>query len=349
MERDSQIILAASSIRVHLPTLLGGEADRVRAELDALLGEWGRQPDRFVIDQIMELMTGNEVTREWLADFLDAGDGASVSSRGDGEAAGTRSAGQSSPPVPAAPTETSPPGPAFPPPTEPPEVRRNRSSGAGRRVDAPLSRKLRLPLVFAARLGRRATAVVFGSGAAGHPADSGARRSAGDAGPEPESLSPAVPEAAAPSSVYGLLNCPETVAVGKEFELTMGLSDRPAEGVGGPAMEVPPPPRTSYTLTVKLLAFGFRLREGEVPQLTMQVSADDRYPSAMLHLTSQAEPGDSASRRIKAMYSVDGQPLGFAVRYVKVTPSASAEPASSAGGVNLSIPSAPAPPISPSW
>lgn len=345
MERNSQIILAARSIPVHLPTLLGGEADRVRGELDALLGEWDRQPDQSVIDRIMVLLTGNEVTREWLADFLDADDGASASTRGDGGAAGAWSAAPSPAPAPAAPTGISPPGPADFPSADPPAVRHSPSLGGSRKAGAPRSRKFRLLQVFDRRR-HRATAVL-GSGAAGHPsvpADSGVGGPAGDAGPGPGSLPPAVPEPAAPSSVYGLLNCPETVAVGREFELTVGLSDRPAYGVSGPAMEVPPPHRTSYTLTVKLLAFGFRLREGENLQLTMQVSADEWYPSATLHLTPQAEPGDGASSRIKAMYSVDGQPLGFAVRYIKVTPSASvATAAPSAGGVNLSIPSAPAP------
>ena len=127
--------------------------------------------------------------------------------------------------------------------------------------------------------------------------------------------------------------------------LTVGLSERPGSGVSGPALKVPPPARASYTLTVMLLTSGFRLREGETPRLTMQVSAADPYPSVILHLTPEKGQADDGTRRIRAQYSVDGQPVGFAVRYVTVTPDASlaAEPTPSAGGVNLSIPAAPAP------
>jgi hypothetical protein len=147
------------------------------------------------------------------------------------------------------------------------------------------------------------------------------------------------------STAYGLLSCPETVTAEQEFELEVGLSALSSSGVAGAAMRLPPAEERSYTLSVQLLIFGFRLRSNESAQQAMSVSAATPYPAVTLHLTPDAPVEDRASRRVKAMYSVDGQPVGFAVRYVTVTRSMRPAPelTPTAGGENLSIPSAPTP------
>ena len=152
-------------------------------------------------------------------------------------------------------------------------------------------------------------------------------------------------QAEPPGTAYGLLSCPETVAVGQEFDLEVGLSEHSSPGVGGGSIDLPTSAGKTYTLSVQLLIFGFRLRVGESAQQTMQVSATTPYPTVTLHLTPEAQDEASSSRRIKAMYSVDGQPVGFAVRYVTVRRTGTPLPGQTptASGENLSIPSAPAP------
>lgn len=154
---------------------------------------------------------------------------------------------------------------------------------------------------------------------------------------------PAIGPVAPPGTVYGMLRCPEYVSAQQEFELEVGLSALAPHGVAGGPMTLPPVERRTRTLSVQLQIFGFRLREGESAQQSMPLSWAAPYPSVTLHLTPDAQREDRASRRIKAMYSVDGQPIGFAVRYVTVTRGARHGPEGTmtAGGENLSIPAAP--------
>jgi CHAT domain len=145
-------------------------------------------------------------------------------------------------------------------------------------------------------------------------------------------------------SVYGLLDCPGTVLTDQEFELIVGVADQPSPKVAGPDMTLPETSASTYTFSLQLLIFGFTLRDGESQRQTVEVSTDDPYFSVTLHLTPTALSGDRADRRIEVMYSVDGQPIGFALRYVTVTRSPSAQAAAtSAGGENLSVPAAPTP------
>lgn len=156
---------------------------------------------------------------------------------------------------------------------------------------------------------------------------------------------PAMGAVAPPGTVYGLLRCPENVSAGQEFELEVGLSALAPAGVAGGHMTLPPVERRTRALSVQLQIFGFRLREGESAQQSMPLSWAAPYPSVTLHLTPDAQHQDRVSRRIKAMYSVDGQPIGFAVRYVTVTRGAWRVPEHTvtAGGENLAIPAAPTP------
>ena len=156
---------------------------------------------------------------------------------------------------------------------------------------------------------------------------------------------PAIGPVAPPGTVYGLLRCPDNVSAQQEFELEVGLSALASPGVAGGPMTLPPVERRTRTLSVQLQIFGFGLREGESAQQSMPLSWAAPYPSVTLHLTPDAQRDDRVSRRIKAMYSVDGQPIGFAVRYVTVTrgPRHWPEGTMTAGGENLSIPAAPTP------
>ena len=315
MDRDREIVLAAQSIVAHLPALLGDRADNLSTQLALLLSEWDCDHDPSVTDRLLELLTADEVTREWMAEFLRLSETAPASSRGEAKRA---------PEAPAAPQP-----PVQPPGTLEPVGQPARSS--------PVRLARRRPSV-AARL------IVWGLSKLPNttivqspppPAESQAETVA-----EEEATSAPEP----PGTAYGLLNCPEAVVAEQEFELEVGLSERPSPGVAG-AITLPATTNRTYMLSVQLLIFGFRLRSGESPQQTMTVSAAAPYPAVMLHLTPDPQHDDVTTRQIKAMYSVDGQPVGFAVRYATVTRSTSPAPelTSTASGQDLSIPSAPAP------
>jgi hypothetical protein len=275
MDRDAEIVQAARSIVVHLPALLGEHAEAVAAQLESLLAERDRQPEKSVTDRILDLLTGYSATRDWMAGFL----------RLSAPAADTRRT---------APLRG---------------LEAERELGLDTDADAEVL----------------ADSLIVGSVPA-------------------EAVEAAVDTSEPAITTYGLLSCPETVAAGQEFDLEVGLSCSPAPGVSGPPLNMPSMVGRTYTLSVLLLISGFRLRDSESARQIMEVTADAPYPTVTLHLTPESQD-QTSSRRIKAMYSVDGQPVGFAVRYVTVVPGTSPLPEQTptASGENLSVPAAPTP------
>lgn len=141
--------------------------------------------------------------------------------------------------------------------------------------------------------------------------------------PPPSPAEPPVPAAAGderdpPRTAYARLECAEAVVAGRAFPLVVGLSPLPVDGVSGPALERPPSSRGPYTLVVQLVADGFRPLSGSGWRHELPVTADAPWPSVTVELV--AEPGSAGvgARAIQAMFSVDGQTIGFAVRAVAV-------------------------------
>jgi hypothetical protein len=151
------------------------------------------------------------------------------------------------------------------------------------------------------------------------------------------------PPADPPRKAYGLLRCPETVVAGDEFELTVGLSREAPPGVAGPPLERPETSVGPYTMTIQVIAEGFTPRDGESFRQALSVTAETPFPTCTLHLTAAPQTAAKQKREIHASYTVDGQPLGFAVRYLTVARKAEAAPEepASASGVNVQVPSAP--------
>jgi hypothetical protein len=145
-----------------------------------------------------------------------------------------------------------------------------------------------------------------------------------------------------PRQAYGLLQCPETAVAGEEMELTVGLAREAPAGVAGPPLERPETSVGPYTMTIQVIAEGFALREGESFRQTLPVTAEAPYPTFTLHLTADRQTVAKQKREIHASYTVDGQPLGFAVRYLTVVRKAGAASAESAtaSGVNVQVPAA---------
>ena len=118
-------------------------------------------------------------------------------------------------------------------------------------------------------------------------------------------------------------------------------------GVSGGPLRLPEPEQP-YVVDVQLFADGFDLAPGEAwrHSLPVERTADERtlYPTVTVHLTPRAQQDQVVDREISATFTIDGETLGLAERYVQVTtneadlPAADA-PAPAASGANIAAPS----------
>lgn len=144
-----------------------------------------------------------------------------------------------------------------------------------------------------------------------------------------------------PRESYARLECPDAVVERAEFEVIVGLMDRPDPRVTGGPMRLPDWVVGPYTMTVQVVADGYALRADESWRLELPVSARDPYPARTLHLTAQGGTAPVRPSSIRAMYSVAGQPIGLAVRSIAVVRDASLlrdaprQPAGAAISLNL--------------
>ena len=141
-------------------------------------------------------------------------------------------------------------------------------------------------------------------------------------GAEPSPESPTVATGAAAHNAYGLLRAPAEVVVGEAFVLDVGLSERPAEGVAGPPLDLPPLEDRPYVVDVRIAAAGFTFPRGEKRRHELKVSAMDPYPVVPVRLVPKATTDKSIDRRITAEYSIAGERLGDAIRSIRVLHSA---------------------------
>jgi hypothetical protein len=132
---------------------------------------------------------------------------------------------------------------------------------------------------------------------------------------------PPVPTASAgedpPRSSYARLEAPEAVVADDDFRLVVGLAPEPVGGVLNPEIVRPESSVGPYTLTVQVVADGFSLTEGAWRR-ELPVTADRAYPTTTYHLRADRQGDDVWSRPIQALYSVDGQTIGVAIRTIAV-------------------------------
>ena len=121
-----------------------------------------------------------------------------------------------------------------------------------------------------------------------------------------------------PRAVYARLDAPAEALVGRELELTVGISDTPSSADNPEPMHRPSTSRGEYELRLQVQAHGFDLRAGESWSNVVRVTAADPCPAVLLHLTPGPQTSPSEARAIKVVYSVDGQPIGFAVHPLTV-------------------------------
>lgn len=164
-----------------------------------------------------------------------------------------------------------------------------------------------------------------------------------EAAPETEAALAREPDP--PRTAFARLDAPEVAVAGKEFEVAVGLGEKQSPGVVGGPMERPPSSVGPYTLTVQLVAEGCRLREGETWRRELRVTADEPYPAELFHLTPEPQAEPLRARALQALYSVEGQTMGVAVRplavardQVQAAQAAAAPPPPAEPGVDMSVP-----------
>jgi hypothetical protein len=96
-------------------------------------------------------------------------------------------------------------------------------------------------------------------------------------------------------------------------------------------------------MTIHLVADGLRLADpGASWRIDLPVTAETPYPSVTIQLVPDAQDAPVLASSIRAMYSIDGNPIGLAVRSVALVRSAellvSAPAQPPAPGVDLSLP-----------
>ncbi len=161
----------------------------------------------------------------------------------------------------------------------------------------------------------------------------------------PGSAPGAAPDEDPPRTSYARLSCPDAVVVDTAFDVIVGLAAQPDQRVVGEAMTRPPTSMGAYTITIQLVADGMRLAEPMGTwRVDLPVTADEPYPATTVRLLADPTDQPITATSIRAMYSVDGSPIGLAVRSVAIVRSAELmdrAPASPtpAPGVDLALPS----------
>jgi len=177
------------------------------------------------------------------------------------------------------------------------------------------------------------------------PVDLGLESLGPTAAPPSDMAAPETPEADS-DEVHALLDCPGVVEQEAEFELRVGLSPRPSEGVVGGPLKGLSGKAKPYIISVQVVADGFSIGDGEHWRHDLAVTREQPYPETVLHLTPAATPETIRPGTVSATYAVDGQIVGMAMRSVAVVAPETAasgvdEPPAEVIGANISIPTGP--------
>ncbi len=176
--------------------------------------------------------------------------------------------------------------------------------------------------------------------------------------PDPQPVTGATPQAATsgaaavgsaaigadpPRTAYARLSCDEAVVVDRPFDVVIGLGDRPDSHVVGDPLRRPASNVGPYMMTIQIVAEGLRLADPDGAwRVALPVTVDAPYPVATIRLTPDAGDAPIRATSIRAMYSIDGNPIGLAVRSVAIVRSADllgqAPTQPTAPGVDLALP-----------
>jgi CHAT domain len=147
-----------------------------------------------------------------------------------------------------------------------------------------------------------------------------------------------------PRSAHARLECPDVVVAEREFALTVGLAPEPTPGVAGGPLVRPASSVGPYILSVQVVADGFRLTRGGAWRQDLAVTARSPYPAVVLYLAADPATPSIRAGTIQAMFSVDGQTMGLAVRSVAVVATedliGQAQVSPEEAGTDITIPTA---------
>jgi len=146
-----------------------------------------------------------------------------------------------------------------------------------------------------------------------------------------------------PRSSYARLSCPDAVVAETSFDVIVGLAPQPDAHVIGEEMHRPDSSHGAYTMTIQLIADGMRLADPAATwRVDLTVTAEAPYPAVTVALVPEGQDEPIRASSIRAMYSVDGSPIGLAIRSVAIvrTPEliAAAPTPAPAPGVDLALP-----------
>ena len=133
-----------------------------------------------------------------------------------------------------------------------------------------------------------------------------------EVGDEPPAPPPA-PGAPQPRTAFTRLDCPDEVAAGVEFDVVVGLREEADSAVFGSAIQLPQGPTR---VGVHVTADGISVAGSWRHELVVEPGGE--LPFTTLRLTAQPQQEQVREARIQALFSVDGQAIGFGSRKLVV-------------------------------
>ena len=130
----------------------------------------------------------------------------------------------------------------------------------------------------------------------------------------PPSAAPPAPDGAPqPRTAFTRIDCPDEVAAGVEFDVVVGLREEADSAVFGSAMELPHGPTR---VGVHVTADGIGVAGSWRHELVVEPGGE--LPFTTLRLTAQPQQEQVREARIQALFSIDGQAIGFGSRKLVV-------------------------------
>jgi hypothetical protein len=121
--------------------------------------------------------------------------------------------------------------------------------------------------------------------------------------------------AGTPRAAYTRIDCPDEVAVDCAFDVVVGLSADADPTIFGSQMELPADPTKVW---VHVTADGLRIARGGSWRHELSVEPGCELPFTTLRLTAEPQQEPEREARIQALFSIDGQAIGFGSRRVLV-------------------------------
>jgi hypothetical protein len=153
-------------------------------------------------------------------------------------------------------------------------------------------------------------------GSAAEASDDGLTESGADVSDADSAVETGEPEA---PGFYGRIDAPEKFVVSVPAEVTIGIAGASDPKVIGTRIELPESLGQEFILTVQLVADGFDLVDGDARwRHDLAVTKLQPHPVTRIQIRAGPVEGELEIRRLRVLYSVEGQVIGIAERPVAV-------------------------------